>query len=52
MLVTPAHILPEWYFLSIYAVLKSIPSKVIGLLGLVCVLLGVLTLVPARACAR
>ncbi|KFG52068.1 putative cytochrome protein B [Toxoplasma gondii TgCatPRC2] len=25
--VTPLHIVPEWYFLAYYAVLKVIPSK-------------------------
>ena len=29
-LVTPTHIVPEWYFLSFYAVLKAIPNKNIG----------------------
>lgn len=31
-LVTPEHILPEWYFLSFYAILKFIPSKIIGII--------------------
>ena len=30
-LVTPLHICPEWYFLSMYIVLKSIPNKTSGL---------------------
>ena len=29
-LVTPAHIVPEWYFLPYYAILRSIPSKLGG----------------------
>ena len=29
-LVTPLHIVPEWYFLGSYAVLKAIPNKVEG----------------------
>jgi ubiquinol-cytochrome c reductase cytochrome b subunit len=29
-LVTPAHIVPEWYFLPFYAVLRSIPNKLGG----------------------
>ncbi len=29
-LVTPAHIVPEWYFLPFYAILRSIPNKVLG----------------------
>ncbi|PFH30652.1 putative apocytochrome b, partial [Besnoitia besnoiti] len=28
--VTPLHIVPEWYFLAYYAVLKVIPSKTGG----------------------
>jgi quinol-cytochrome oxidoreductase complex cytochrome b subunit len=31
-LVTPAHILPEWYFLPFYAILRSIPDKLGGVL--------------------
>lgn len=30
-LVTPAHIIPEWYFLPFYAILRSIPSKIGGI---------------------
>lgn len=33
-LVTPAHIQPEWYFLFAYAILRSIPNKLGGVLGL------------------
>merc|ERR1712243_188920 len=29
-LVTPLHIVPEWYFLSYYAMLKAIPNKNAG----------------------
>ena len=29
-LVTPPHIVPEWYFLPFYAVLRSVPSKGLG----------------------
>ena len=28
--VTPLHIKPEWYFLSSYAILRSIPNKLTG----------------------
>jgi quinol-cytochrome oxidoreductase complex cytochrome b subunit len=31
-LVTPLHIVPEWYFLPFYAILRSIPSKVGGVI--------------------
>ena len=34
-LVTPAHIVPEWYFLVQYSILKCIPNKNTGFLGLV-----------------
>jgi len=30
-LVTPTHIVPEWYFLPLYAILRSVPSKLGGL---------------------
>lgn len=33
-LVTPPHIVPEWYYLTFYAVLRSIPNKLLGVLGL------------------
>ena len=31
-LVTPAHIVPEWYYLPLYAVLRSVPDKLAGVL--------------------
>jgi len=34
-LVSPRHIVPEWYFLFAYAILRAIPDKVLGVLGLV-----------------
>lgn len=33
-IVTPPHIVPEWYFLFAYAILRSIPNKLGGVLGL------------------
>lgn len=33
-LVTPAHIQPEWYFLFAYAILRSIPNKLGGVIAL------------------
>lgn len=33
-LVTPNHIQPEWYFLFAYAILRSIPNKLGGVVGL------------------
>lgn len=32
--VTPHNIKPEWYFLMPYAILRSVPSKAGGALGL------------------
>jgi len=32
-LVTPAHIVPEWYFLPFYAILRAIPSKLFGVIA-------------------
>jgi ubiquinol-cytochrome c reductase cytochrome b subunit len=31
---TPAHIVPEWYFLPVYAILRSIPNKLGGVLAI------------------
>jgi ubiquinol-cytochrome c reductase cytochrome b subunit len=31
-LVTPAHIVPEWYFLPFYAILRAVPDKLGGVL--------------------
>ena len=34
-LVTPVHIMPEWYFLFAYAILRAIPNKLGGVIALV-----------------
>uniref|UniRef100_UPI001BF0B1AB cytochrome b n=1 Tax=Phanerodon furcatus TaxID=100200 RepID=UPI001BF0B1AB len=44
-LVTPAHIKPEWYFLFAYAILRSIPNKLGGVLALLFSIL-ILIVVP------
>jgi quinol-cytochrome oxidoreductase complex cytochrome b subunit len=43
-LVTPAHIVPEWYFLPFYAILRAIPNKLGGVcaMGLAILILAVL----------
>lgn len=43
-LVTPAHIVPEWYFLPFYAILRSCPDKIGGIISMggAIVLLGLL----------
>jgi ubiquinol-cytochrome c reductase cytochrome b subunit len=33
-LVTPPHIVPEWYFLPFYAILRSVPSKLGGVIAM------------------
>jgi ubiquinol-cytochrome c reductase cytochrome b/c1 subunit len=33
-LVTPQHIVPEWYFLPYYAILRSIPDKLLGVIAM------------------
>nr|QQV69868.1 cytochrome b [Opisthoteuthis sp. JN-2021] len=38
-LVTPEHIKPEWYFLFAYAILRSVPSKMGGVISLLMSLL-------------
>nr|BBU26046.1 cytochrome b [Parapercis sexfasciata] len=42
-LVTPPHIKPEWYFLFAYAILRSIPNKLGGVLALLSSILVLLT---------
>jgi len=44
-MVTPAHIVPEWYFLPFYAILRSIPDKLGGVTAMVGALL-ILLLIP------
>lgn len=33
-IVTPSHIVPEWYFLPFYAILRSIPNKTLGIIAM------------------
>nr|UBX38430.1 cytochrome b [Branchinecta paludosa] len=42
-LVTPAHIQPEWYFLFAYAILRSIPNKLGGVIALLASILVLMT---------
>ena len=32
--MTPPHIVPEWYFLPFYAILRAIPSKLFGVIAM------------------
>nr|WHM51496.1 cytochrome b [Cryptotermes parvifrons] len=45
-LVTPVHIQPEWYFLFAYAILRSIPNKLGGVIALV-MSIAILFILPA-----
>nr|YP_009731679.1 cytochrome b [Gynanisa maja]QHR79497.1 cytochrome b [Gynanisa maja] len=44
-LVTPIHIQPEWYFLFTYAILRSIPNKLGGVIALITAIL-ILIILP------
>lgn len=41
---TPLHIVPEWYFLPFYAILRSIPNKIGGVIGMFGSLIILLTI--------
>jgi len=43
-MVTPPHIVPEWYFLPFYAILRSIPDKLAGVIALGCAILSLVIL--------
>ncbi len=47
--ITPMHIVPEWYFLPFYAILRSIPNKLGGVvcMGIAIAVLAVLPLIDA-----
>jgi ubiquinol-cytochrome c reductase cytochrome b subunit len=44
-LVTPQHIVPEWYFLPFYAILRAIPNKLLGVLAMFASI-GILFVLP------
>lgn len=44
-LVTPIHIQPEWYFLFAYAILRSIPNKLGGVIALI-ISIAILIIIP------
>nr|YP_007374624.1 cytochrome b [Hypogeophis rostratus]ACS37117.1 cytochrome b [Hypogeophis rostratus] len=50
-LLTPPHIKPEWYFLFAYAILRSIPNKLGGVLALLFSIL-ILMLIPMLHTAK
>ena len=44
-LSTPPHIVPEWYLLPYYAILRAIPNKLLGVIAMFASI-GLLVLVP------
>ncbi len=44
-LVTPAHIVPEWYYLPFYAILRAVPDKLGGVLAMFAAI-GILLFLP------
>ena len=44
-LLTPPHIVPEWYFLPFYAILRAIPDKLLGVTAMFASI-GILFLLP------
>src|SRR5215204_3571433 len=43
--VTPTHIVPEWYYLPFYAILRAIPNKLLGVIALFASI-GILAFLP------
>ena len=43
--MTPAHVVPEWYLLPFYAILRAIPNKLVGVIALFAAIV-VLAFVP------
>jgi ubiquinol-cytochrome c reductase cytochrome b subunit len=41
---TPQHIVPEWYFLWVYAILRSIPNKAMGVVAIALVFASLVSL--------
>nr|YP_009503533.1 cytochrome b [Pectinatella magnifica]AWX65970.1 cytochrome b [Pectinatella magnifica] len=50
-MVTPTHIQPEWYFLPFYAILRSIPSKLGGVVAMV-MSIAILLILPLISQAK
>lgn len=44
---TPAHIVPEWYFLPFYAILRAIPNKIFGVIAMAASIL-ILIVLPLK----
>jgi len=46
-MVTPPEIMPEFYFLPVYAIVRAIPHKAIGILGMVFVFFSLSNILPS-----
>lgn len=44
MMFTPVHIVPEWYFLPFYGILRSVPQKLGGVLLMILSIVCLFTL--------
>lgn len=51
-IVTPAHIVPEWYFLPFYAILRACPNKIGGVVSMGLALVGLLLIPLLHAAAE
>jgi len=47
-LSSPVHIVPEWYFLFAYAILRAIPNKIMGVVALLARVVGLYFLALSR----
>lgn len=48
-LMSPEHIVPEWYFLPFYAILRAVPSKLGGVVLMIFIFVGMIFLVFKRS---
>jgi quinol-cytochrome oxidoreductase complex cytochrome b subunit len=49
--VTPTHIVPEWYFLPFYAILRAIPDKLSGVISMFWSIIALLILPWCDSCS-
>jgi ubiquinol-cytochrome c reductase cytochrome b subunit len=43
-IISPVHIVPEWYYLFAYAILRAIPNKLLGVIAMLASILVILGL--------
>jgi ubiquinol-cytochrome c reductase cytochrome b/c1 subunit len=49
-MVTPPHIVPEWYFLPFYAILRAVPDKLLGVIAMFAAILVLFALPWLDSC--